>query len=825
MTNLDWALKYASIGWYVFPVSPKSKIPTKGSSGFNDATIDAEKIREMWAKHPNANIGVWAGKKSGIFCLDIDKKDDKDGFLWLKAKEDLPATCQQTTPSKSTQFIFKMPETYFTSSADRIAKGVDIRCNDGYFVVPPSFVARTDKYHYEGEYEWLTEQSPFDMLPVDAPKWLIDEIMKVSAPPEVEESDSDDKHLVTMEMVVNTYPILKSMTVNNGIIHGAHPIHGSSNGANFRIDINKNVWACYRHRNEQTGRCVGGDPLRLIAMMEGILECEECVKGCLTGDKFKQVLKVVRDKFGISPDSFNNGKLEMMLDLIKPIKDISPKWKQMKAVEDICPKIAKLKTIDRQSFLDSLKDELDLSREDMTSIKQEIKKATKESSKFDYSWDTDEFGNIINSDKNVLNILTTDKEFISCFKRNTFSEELDVCRNGSWEKKRDAIPRPITDDDDLQVKRYILDHYNIQCKMNQIAECITHIAITNNYNPVIDYLDSIKWDGVPRLATWMSDYFGVEDSAYYRHVSQMFFISAVRRARRPGCQYDHVICLAGGQGIFKSTFIKAIGDPWYLPIHLNDDLKNTVQKMQGQWFLEIPEGVSFSNKDIEELKAFITETFNKERFAYGRRIGKYSRKSVFVLTINPKTIGYLADPTGNRRFVPVTIKNDIKLSEIKQVKDQLFAEACLLEPSFKCFIDKNDEDIMKGYIAEIEMAEVQDDWMDVILEWAASGLMISKTKIDSHNRYITETIKNEVSCLDIWVSALRGDMKSYNQYKEGRRIGEIMRKLGCEIIIKRDSGSIVKKFDISNLIVSVDKQAEKVANKPETAQSDIGWTD
>jgi predicted P-loop ATPase len=821
MTNLDWALKYASIGWYVFPIAPNAKVPTKGSAGFNDATIDPEKIREMWARHPNANIGVWASKNSGVFCLDIDKKDDKNGFLWLGAQEDLPPTCQQTTPSKSTQFIFKMPETYFISSADLIAKGVDIRCNNGYFVVPPSFVARTDKYHYEGEYEWLTDQSPFEMQPADAPQWLIDEIMKVSAPPEIEESDTDDKRLVTMDMVIDAYPVLKSMRVNSDIIHGAHPIHGSSNGANFRIDIKKNVWACYRHMNKETGKCVGGDPLRLIAMMEGILQCEECVKGSLTGEKFKKVLNIVRDKFGISPDSFNNGKLESLLDLIQPIKDISPKWKQMKAVEDLCPKIAKLKTIDRQSFLDALKESLDLSREDMTSIKQELKKSAKESSKFDHSWDTDEFGNIINTDKNVINILTTDKEFIGCFRRNTFSDELDVCRNGTWEKKKDMVPRPITDDDDLQVKRFILDHYDIECKMNQVAECITHIAISNNYNPVLDYLGSIKWDGVPRLATWMSNYLGVADSDYYRHVAQMFFISAVRRAKRPGCQYDHVICLAGGQGIFKSTMIKAIGDQWYLPIHLKDDIKNTVQKMQGQWFLEIPEGVSFSNKDIEELKAFITETFNRERFAYGRRIAKYNRKSVFVLTINPKTIGYLADPTGNRRFVPVTIKKDIDLLSIKSVRDQLFAEAVLLEPDFKCYIDKNDESVMKGYMEEIEMAEVQDDWMDVILEWISSGLMLSKTRLDSRGYSALEKIEAEVSCLDIWISALRGDMKSYNQYKEGRRIGEIMRKLGCDIVIKRDSGSIVKKFDISKFIKTPEEQAQSIANK----QYQTPWTE
>jgi hypothetical protein len=111
--------------------------------------------------------------------------------------------------------------------------------------------------------------------------------------------------------------------------------------------------------------------------------------------------------------------------------------------------------------------------------------------------------------------------------------------------------------------------------------------------------------------------------------------------------------------------------------------------------------------------------------------------------------------------------------------------------------------------------------MDVILEWIASGVMVSKTRQDSHGRAFTEKIRSEVSCLDIWISALRGDMKSYNQYKEGRRIGEIMRKLGCDIVIKRDSGSIVKKFDISKFIKTPEEQAQSIANK----QYQTPWTE
>jgi predicted DNA-binding ribbon-helix-helix protein len=59
-----------------------------------------------------------------------------------------------------------------------------------------------------------------------------------------------------------------------GIFQGGHPFHGSETGQNFSVDTQANVWYCFRHN-------VGGGPLELFAVREGIISCEQVGPGCL----------------------------------------------------------------------------------------------------------------------------------------------------------------------------------------------------------------------------------------------------------------------------------------------------------------------------------------------------------------------------------------------------------------------------------------------------------------------------------------------------------------------------------------------------------------
>jgi len=80
-----------------------------------------------------------------------------------------------------------------------------------------------------------------------------------------------------------------------GELQGSHPRHGSETGRNFCVDPNKNVFFCHRHQ-------VGGGPYQLIAIIEGIINCEQAGVGALDKEKFKKTIKIAKEKYGLEDD-------------------------------------------------------------------------------------------------------------------------------------------------------------------------------------------------------------------------------------------------------------------------------------------------------------------------------------------------------------------------------------------------------------------------------------------------------------------------------------------------------------------------------------------
>lgn len=52
-------------------------------------------------------------------------------------------------------------------------------------------------------------------------------------------------------------------------VYGEHPVHGSTTGRNFWVNIFDDTWYCHRCKS-------GGGPLEFFAVKEGMIECSEC---------------------------------------------------------------------------------------------------------------------------------------------------------------------------------------------------------------------------------------------------------------------------------------------------------------------------------------------------------------------------------------------------------------------------------------------------------------------------------------------------------------------------------------------------------------------
>lgn len=172
---LDAALIYASRGLAVFPCKPWSKEPAT-PNGFKDASTDPEQIRRWWARLPMANPAIATGASSGVWALDLDNHDGKDGLATLAALEHqhgrLPHTPAQRTGSGGEHRLFRMNGVEVRNSAGKIGPGIDVRGTGGYIVLPPSV------HPDGGTYEWIDACHPADIDPADAPAWLYDLLQK-----------------------------------------------------------------------------------------------------------------------------------------------------------------------------------------------------------------------------------------------------------------------------------------------------------------------------------------------------------------------------------------------------------------------------------------------------------------------------------------------------------------------------------------------------------------------------------------------------------------------------------------------------------------------
>ncbi len=82
---------------------------------------------------------------------------------------------------------------------------------------------------------------------------------------------------------------------NGSKFQGAHPVHGSSTGSNFLVDLDLNAWHCFRHGT-------GGGPLQWIAVSTGVIGCEESNPGKIKGDVFWRTIAAAHNQYGLSYD-------------------------------------------------------------------------------------------------------------------------------------------------------------------------------------------------------------------------------------------------------------------------------------------------------------------------------------------------------------------------------------------------------------------------------------------------------------------------------------------------------------------------------------------
>lgn len=282
---------------------------------------------------------------------------------------------------------------------------------------------------------------------------------------------------------------------------------------------------------------------------------------------------------------------------------------------------------------------------------------------------------------NARLFIENDRILSNLFCYNKFSHEKIVYRCPPWEDPAAFKPRPMKDDD-VTFLTVELERRGIKQTFSTVKQLLSAVIRGNARNPAQEYLNSLKWDNKPRLDNWLIYYAGAEfdNQEYVRSVGSKWAIALVARVLNPGCKYDHMLILEGGQRIGKSRIAEKWatirGEKYFDNTISVADLSNpaTVPKLQGVLVIEIQEMSGFHRKDADEMKKILSISEDRIVRKYESEATAYPRQFVFIGTINPKN-GYLHDPTGNSRFWPVKCGRKVDIEAFERDKEQLLAEA------------------------------------------------------------------------------------------------------------------------------------------------------
>lgn len=254
---------------------------------------------------------------------------------------------------------------------------------------------------------------------------------------------------------------------------------------------------------------------------------------------------------------------------------------------------------------------------------------------------------------NAEEAIMFDDELFGRVRFNEFSYNISVFGNVPWRNAHGW--REWNNNDDSNLWAYIEHKYGIK-DQRKIMSGINNVANRFVANPIKDFLTQAldAWDGNKHVENLLPRYTGTDKTEYNTAVLRLFMLGAVSRIFSPGCKFDYLPVLVGGQGTFKSSFLRflAINDEWLHDNFNSLEGERAMEKLRGKWIIELAELQATKRaKDVESIKSFVTSRQDDYRPAYGRRTESHPRMCVFAGTSN--TVDFLTDRSGNRRFLPV----------------------------------------------------------------------------------------------------------------------------------------------------------------------------
>jgi len=267
----------------------------------------------------------------------------------------------------------------------------------------------------------------------------------------------------------------------------------------------------------------------------------------------------------------------------------------------------------------------------------------------------------------------------------------------------------ISDNGKLETIKSLISLNNFPDKINTR---ISAILMNNCVNPVLQYLESVAWDGVSRIEALCESVKVSElDKEYRNALIKMWLVQCVAAAdcaeKSPILsvlpKFESVMVFQGDQGGKKTSWLGSIVPKAYRSYVLSGiildiaDKDSRKQALSG-WIVELGElDGTFRRSDIAKLKAFLSNEIDEIRMPYAAMSSQFRRRTSFFASVNESK--FLNDDTGNRRFLPLRVlstnpAHGINLNQLWSEVYQLYingAEWWPNEELLTMLIDRHEE--------------------------------------------------------------------------------------------------------------------------------------
>lgn len=342
-----------------------------------------------------------------------------------------------------------------------------------------------------------------------------------------------------------------------------------------------------------------------------------------------------------------------------------------------------------------------------------------------------------NSLANVIILLTHSPKWKGCFAFDQFSGEIMVVRCPPWQKDSEFVVRRLAHYD-IVMTAGALEYDNMNASVSRATDAIKAAAQHNTIHPVRDYFSALRWDGEPRLRTWLRDYLhaDAQPAEYLQEVGTKWLVAGVQRIFRPGSKFDHMLVLEGTGGLGKSTALKMLAtfghdvEVEYFTDAIrfeNIAQPGSIMGLQGKLIIEFAELAGMNRKETDDVKNWITIQIDELQMKYENAVTRFPRQFILAGTTNEEA--WLRDATGNRRFLPVKCTGRVNFEGLKRDREQLWAEAvALYRQGYETFIPLGSS-IEKLAVEEQATRLVEDVWTDQIMTYCNTAQHVTVNEV------------------------------------------------------------------------------------------------